>query len=165
MANIGGVVAYNMKGVKEMSHCSNEGSIKYEGSCYYKAYNNNKDYVDNRVAEGIEKHRKGDFVLKFKSDGKKKVKITHKKHTFRLSATYRQIAVGRHLRNRLLEIVVLFELRLLLGRIDETDIGFDERLRRIGPADETAHIGDIRNAFSADVTRTGKRRCGIFHTL
>ena len=53
---------------------------------WFKSYNNNKDYVDSRVAEGIEKHRKGDFKLHL-GGGKKKVKITHKKHSFLFGTT------------------------------------------------------------------------------
>jgi GH35 family endo-1,4-beta-xylanase len=52
-----------------------------------KSYLENKERIDRYVSEGIEKHRKGDFVLKLASDGKKKVKITHKKHTFLFGST------------------------------------------------------------------------------
>ncbi|MBR6655819.1 MAG: hypothetical protein IKL20_04365 [Alistipes sp.] len=34
-SNIGGVVAYAVKGTKEIKECSNSGSIEYLGSCYY----------------------------------------------------------------------------------------------------------------------------------
>ena len=49
-----------------------------------KSYLEHKDTIDRYVSEGIEKYRKGDFTLKFSESGKKKIKITHKKHSFLL---------------------------------------------------------------------------------
>ena len=52
-----------------------------------KSFLENKERIDTYVNEGIEKYRKGDFTLKFAKDGKKKVKITHKKHSFLFGST------------------------------------------------------------------------------
>ncbi len=47
----------------------------------------NKEKIDRYTREGIEKYRKGDFTLKFADSGKKKIKITHKKHSFLFGTT------------------------------------------------------------------------------
>ena len=52
-----------------------------------KSFLENKERIDRYTKEGIEKYRKGDFTLKFKTGGKKKVKITHKKHSFLFGST------------------------------------------------------------------------------
>ena len=52
-----------------------------------KSFLENKERIDTYVNDGIEKYRKGDFTLKFSKDGKKKVKITHKKHSFLFGST------------------------------------------------------------------------------
>ena len=51
-----------------------------------KSFIENKEKIDRYVEEGIEKHRKGDFKLRL-GGGKKKVKITHKKHSFLFGTT------------------------------------------------------------------------------
>ena len=52
-----------------------------------KSYLEHKDVIDRYVENGIEKYRKGDFTLKFSEGGKKKIKITHKKHSFLFGTT------------------------------------------------------------------------------
>ena len=52
-----------------------------------KSYLEHKDVIDRYVENGIEKYRKGDFTLKFSDSGKKKIKITHKKHSFLFGTT------------------------------------------------------------------------------
>jgi len=52
-----------------------------------KSFLENKERIDSYVNEGIEKYRKGDFTLKFADGGKKKVKITQKKHSFLFGST------------------------------------------------------------------------------
>ena len=52
-----------------------------------KSYLENKEAIDRYVENGIEKYRKGDFTLKFPEGGKKKIKITHKKHSFLFGTT------------------------------------------------------------------------------
>ena len=52
-----------------------------------KSYLEHKDVIDRYVESGIEKYRKGDFTLKFSEGGKKKIKITHKKHSFLFGTT------------------------------------------------------------------------------
>jgi GH35 family endo-1,4-beta-xylanase len=52
-----------------------------------KSYLENKETIDRYVENGIEKYRKGDFTLKFSEGGKKKIKITHKKHSFLFGTT------------------------------------------------------------------------------
>lgn len=52
-----------------------------------KSYLENKEIIDRYVENGIEKYRKGDFTLKFSEGGKKKIKITHKKHSFLFGTT------------------------------------------------------------------------------
>ena len=52
-----------------------------------KSYIENKEKIDRYTSEGIEKYRKGDFTLKFSDSGKKKIKITHKKHSFLFGTT------------------------------------------------------------------------------
>ncbi len=52
-----------------------------------KSYLENKETIDRYVENGIEKYRKGDFTLKFSDSGKKKIKITHKKHSFLFGTT------------------------------------------------------------------------------
>ena len=47
-----------------------------------KSFIENKDFLDKRNAEGIEKFRKGDFTLKFSSRDKKKISVKQKKHKF-----------------------------------------------------------------------------------
>jgi GH35 family endo-1,4-beta-xylanase len=42
----------------------------------------NKEILEKRNAEGIEKYRKGDFTLKFTTEGKKKVTVKQIKHKF-----------------------------------------------------------------------------------
>lgn len=42
----------------------------------------NKEFLDKRYEEGVEKYRKGDFTIRFSSNGKKKIKVNHKKHKF-----------------------------------------------------------------------------------
>lgn len=66
-------------------------NIKELRELYFKAYNDNKDYVDTRIAEGIEKHRKGACRIRFTDDeGKplanKNVKLTQKTHDFKYGA-------------------------------------------------------------------------------
>ena len=58
---------------------------------YMKAYNNNKNEVDARIADGIEKNRKGNCRLKLTdSNGAplagKKIKIKQKTHDFNFGA-------------------------------------------------------------------------------
>ena len=53
-----------------------------------KSYLEHKDVIDRYVENGIEKYRKGDFTLKFSDNGKKKIKITHKKHSFLFGKLY-----------------------------------------------------------------------------
>lgn len=52
-----------------------------------KSYLEHKDVIDRYVENGIEKYRKGNFTLKFSEGGKKKIKITHKKHSFLFGTT------------------------------------------------------------------------------
>lgn len=47
-----------------------------------KSYIENKDFLDKRNTEGIEKFRKGDFTLNFSGVGKKKIIVKQKKHKF-----------------------------------------------------------------------------------
>ena len=47
-----------------------------------KSFIDNKEALEKRNAEGIEKYRKGDFVLKFSSNTAKKVTVKQKKHKF-----------------------------------------------------------------------------------
>lgn len=66
-------------------------NIKEIRELYFKAYNDNKDYVDSRIAEGIEKHRKGACRIRFTDDdgnplAGKKVKLTQKTHDFKYGA-------------------------------------------------------------------------------
>ncbi len=66
-------------------------SIEEKKELYMKAYNEHKEEVDARVAEGIEKNRKGDCHIRFvDSNGNaisgKKVKITQKTHDFKYGA-------------------------------------------------------------------------------
>ena len=42
----------------------------------------NKEFLDKRYEEGVEKYRKGNFTIKFSNASKKKVKVNHKKHKF-----------------------------------------------------------------------------------
>ena len=58
---------------------------------WFKSYNENKDYVDSRVAEGIEKNRKSACCLRFTDESGtplavKKVRLTQKKHDFKYGA-------------------------------------------------------------------------------
>ena len=89
----------------------------------------------------------------------------HEENTLGLSAADRQIPVRRHVRYRLLEIVVLLELRGFRRRLDEAHAGLHDRLCRICPADESANIGDVGDALGADVTSSGKRGGGVLHAL
>ena len=52
-----------------------------------KSYIENKEWLERRNAEGIEQHRKGNFTLKFNTDGRKSLKIRHKKHSFLFGCT------------------------------------------------------------------------------
>ena len=48
-----------------------------------KSFIDNKEALEKRNAEGIEKYRKGDFVLKFSSNTAKKVTVKQKKHNLK----------------------------------------------------------------------------------
>ena len=47
-----------------------------------KSFSANKELLEKRNAEGIEKYRKGDFVLKFSSNTAKKITVKQRKHKF-----------------------------------------------------------------------------------
>ena len=57
-------------------------SLKINKAEILKSFNENKEWLEKRNAEGIEKYRKGDFVIKFSNDGKKKVTVKQTKHKF-----------------------------------------------------------------------------------
>ena len=42
----------------------------------------NKDFLEKRYQDGVEKYRKGDFTIKFSGAGKKNIKVSQKKHKF-----------------------------------------------------------------------------------
>ena len=52
-----------------------------------KSYLENKEWLDRRNADGIERHRKGNFTLKFNTGSPKTLKIRHKKHKFLFGCT------------------------------------------------------------------------------
>lgn len=52
-----------------------------------KSFIENKELLEKRNAEGIEKYRKGDFTLKFESAGKKKITVKQRKHKFLFGST------------------------------------------------------------------------------
>lgn len=52
-----------------------------------KSFIENKDILEKRNAEGIEKYRKGDFTIKFANAGKKKITVKQKKHKFLFGCT------------------------------------------------------------------------------
>lgn len=47
-----------------------------------KSYIENKEFLDKRNLDGIERYRKGDFTLKFSGNGNKKITVKQKKHMF-----------------------------------------------------------------------------------
>ena len=47
-----------------------------------KSFTNNKEVLEKRNAEGIEKYRKGNFTVKFSNTTSKKVTVKQKKHKF-----------------------------------------------------------------------------------
>ena len=48
----------------------------------FKSFIENKEFLETRTAEGIEKYRKGTFTLTFSSADKRKVSVKQKKHKF-----------------------------------------------------------------------------------
>lgn len=48
----------------------------------FRSFEENKERIEKRYQEGVEKYRKGDFTLCFSSPGKKKVTIKQKTHKF-----------------------------------------------------------------------------------
>ena len=52
-----------------------------------KSFIENKDVLEKRNAEGIEKYRKGNFTIKFANAGKKKITVKQKKHKFLFGCT------------------------------------------------------------------------------
>ena len=52
-----------------------------------KSFIDNKEVLEKRNAEGIEKYRKGDFTLKFSSAGKKRITVKQVKHKFLFGCT------------------------------------------------------------------------------
>lgn len=66
-------------------------SAEQKRELYMKAYNDNKKSVDDRVAEGIEKYRKGFCRIRFTDEsgrplGNQRVKVTQKSHEFKYGA-------------------------------------------------------------------------------
>lgn len=66
-------------------------TIKEIRELYFKSYNDNKDYVDSRISDGIDKHRKGYCRMRITDiSGKpivgKKVRVTQKTHDFKYGA-------------------------------------------------------------------------------
>lgn len=66
-------------------------SMEEKRSIYMSSYENNREYVDTRVKEGIEAHRKGDCRVRFSDkDGNplagKTVTLTQKTHDFKYGA-------------------------------------------------------------------------------
>ncbi len=66
-------------------------SAKEIRELYMKTYNDNKDEIDKRIADGIEKNRKGNCILKFKdqngnSINSTNIKIRQKNHDFKYGA-------------------------------------------------------------------------------
>ena len=88
----------------------------------------------------------------------------HPQDALALAAPDGEVAVGRDVRDRLVEVGVRVELRRFVGVLLYL-ADANRRLGHVEVARVLAHLGVFRHALGADVTSTGERRRDVGHLL